>query len=497
MQYFLGIDVGGSVIKSGLYDANGREKGVASISAPVVSPRLGWTERDMNEMWGMACETIRQVLRTSDVAGSDVAGVSYSAHGKGLYAVDRNGNPVRNGIVSSDSRAMPLVRRWKSAKLEEKTYPLGFQQIWPSHPASLLAWLKENELDNYRKIDRILMAHDWIRYKMTGQLNAEVTNISGSNLFNVRREEYDRNLFALFGIDEMADCVAPTIDSAQSSAGISKSAAAETGLQEGTPVFGGFFDVVSAAVCSGLSDETRINVTMGTWTIVTWVDNKISESSYPYTWGRYCIPGKYFVHEGSPTSASNLEWFVRNFMADKSNPYELANAMVASVEKASTDIIFFPYLFASNLGDNLSGGFYGLANAHNFAHVVQALYEGICFSQQAHLERIVALAGTSRPLRLTGGPARSKEWVQMVADISGMPVEVVHVTESGCKGAAIAAAVGSGAFPSFKDAMDTMCPEVSSVEPDISVKQRYQEKYARFRQLATVLNNATPTRELL
>jgi L-xylulokinase len=184
-------------------------------------------------------------------------------------------------------------------------------------------------------------------------------------------------------------------------------------------------------------------------------------------------------------------------MADKSNPYELANAMVASVEKASTDIIFFPYLFASNLGDNLSGGFYGLANAHNFAHGVQALYEGICFSQQAHLERIVALAGTSRPLRLTGGPARSKEWVQMVADISGMPVEVVHVTESGCKGAAIAAAVGSGAFPSFKDAMETMCPEVSSVEPDTSVTQRYQDKYARFRQLAAVLNNATPTRELL
>jgi L-xylulokinase len=446
----------------------------------------------MDEMWRVACETIRQVLQTSDVTASKVAGVSYSAHGKGLYAVDRYGNPVRNGIVSSDSRAMPLVRRWRSTKLEERTYPLGFQQIWPSHPASLLAWLKEYEPDNYCKIDRILMAHDWIRYKMTGQLNAEVTNISGSNLFNVRREEYDRNLLELFGIEEMSDCVAPIIDSSQSSGNVSKSAAAETGLNEGTPVFGGFFDVVSAAVCSGLSDDTLINVTMGTWTIVTWVDNKISQSNYPYTWGRYCITGKYFVHEGSPTSASNLEWFVRTLMGDKSNPYELANAMVASVEKGSTNIIFFPYLFASNLGDNLSGGFYGLANAHNLAHVVQAIYEGICFSQQVHLERIVALAGTARPLRLTGRPSRSKELAQMVADISGMPVEVVHVAESGCKGAAIAAAVGSGVFPSFREAMGTMCSEVSPVEPDASVAQRYQDKYARFRQLAEMLNTVTP-----
>lgn len=83
----------------------------------------------------------------------------------------------------------------------------------------------------------------------------------------------------------------------------------------------------------------------------------------------------------------------------------------------------------------------------------------------------------------------------MVADISGMQVEVVHVAESGCKGAAIAAAVGSGAFSSFKEAIEAMCPEVSSVEPDASVAQRYQDKYARFRQLATVLNSVSPIGE--
>ncbi len=492
MSCFLGIDVGGSVIKSGIYDEQGQEKGVAAMSAPVFSPQVGWTERDMGEMWRMVCNSIRQVLKTSEVAAADVAGISFSAHGKGLYAVGRDGRPVRNGIVSSDSRAMPQVRQWKAEGLDSKTYPRGFQQVWPSHPASLLAWLKQNEPDNYRKIHRILMAHDWVRYRMTGQFNAEVTNISGSNLFNVERNEYDPELLRLFGIEEMADNLAPVIDSVENAGGLSLQAAEETGLVEGTPVFGGFFDVVSAAVCTGLSDSARINVTMGTWTIVTWVADQIPQNAYPYTWGRYCIPGKYFVHEGSPTSAANLEWFLRNFMGGESNRYERANAMVASRDKASSSIIFFPYLFASNLGDNLSGGFYGLANAHDFADMVQAIYEGICFSQQAHLERIVALAGSDHPLRLTGGPARSKEWAQMVADLSGMTVEVVHVSESGCKGAAMAAAVGSGAFSSFEDVIATMAVTDSTIKPDASVLRRYQDKYARFRQLAEVLNTVPP-----
>ena len=491
MSYFLGVDIGGSVIKSGLYDQKGHEKGVASIPSPVLSPQVGWTERNMDEMWQIVCTSIRQVLQTG-VSPKDVAGVSFSAHGKGLYAVDSDGRPVRNGIVSSDSRTMPLVRQWKAEGLEKRTYPLGFQQIWPSHPVSLLAWLKQHEPENYGRIHRILMAHDWIRYRMTGAFGAEVTNISGSNLLNVERNEYDGELLQLFGIEEMADSVAPVIDSVESAGGLTAEAAADTGLVEGTPVFGGFFDVVSAAVCSGLADQTRINLTMGTWTIATWVTDHMTLNDYPYTWGRYCIPGKYFVHEGSPTSASNLEWFLKNFMSDRADPYEHANALVSSCKKASTDIFFFPYLFASNLGDNLSGGVYGLSNAHDTADVIQAIYEGVCFSQQAHLDRIIDLAGRDRPLRLTGGPSRSRQWAQMVADISGMSVEVVHVSESGCKGAAMAAAVGSGAFASFNEAIETMVPEVSTIEPDAGVLQRYQDKYARFRHLAEVLNTIPP-----
>jgi len=166
--------------------------------------------------------------------------------------------------------------------------------------------------------------------------------------------------------------------------------------------------------------------------------------------------------------------------------------MVAALKKGETGVQFLPYLFSSNLGDNLSSGFYGLANAHGLPHLVQAVYEGICFSQHAHLERILALSGRDRLLRLTGGPARSNVWMQMVADISEMPVEVMHVKESGCLGASIAAAVGSGVYGSFLEAMAAMCPSGSRLDPDLSAAPRYREKYAYFRELADKLNTLTP-----
>ena len=492
MAHFVSIDIGGTVIKSGLYDERGQEKAVASLNDPAIAGPVGWSERDMRAMWRTVCATIRRVLADSGVPPADIKGVSFSAHGKGLYAVDQDGEPVRNGIISSDNRALPIVRAWKAQGVDRAAYPYAYQQVWAGHPVSLLAWLKANEGDSYRRIHRILMAHDWIRYRLTGDFSAEITNISGSNLYNVETGAYSPELFKLFGIDEMAGCTAPVIGSAESRAGVSAKAAEETGLLAGTPVYGGFFDVVSAAACAGLADERFINVVMGTWTIETWIDERISPADYPYTWGRYCIPGKYFVHEGSPTSASNLEWFVRSFMPTVEQPYRQCDEMVAALPKAASSVQFLPYLFSSNLGDNLSGGFYGLANAHGLPQLVQAVYEGICFSQQVHLERILALSGRDRLLRLTGGPSRSQVWMQMVADLSGMPVEVMRVKESGCLGAAITAAVGSGTYASFVEAMSAMCPIGSRLEPDPSVAARYGEKFAYFRELAAALNTLPP-----
>ena len=123
MAHFVGIDIGGTVIKSGLYDDRGQEKAVASLNDPAIAGPVGWSERDMRAMWRTVCATIRRVLADSGVPPADIKGVSFSAHGKGLYAVDRDGEPVRNGIISSDNRALPIVRAWKAEGVDRAAYP--------------------------------------------------------------------------------------------------------------------------------------------------------------------------------------------------------------------------------------------------------------------------------------------------------------------------------------------------------------------------------------
>ena len=167
---------------------------------------------------------------------------------QGLYAIDRHGKPVGNGILSSDNRAAATAAELRRAGVDAQTYPRSLQPLWPSHPALPLRWLKQRQPAQYAAVDRILMAHDYLRFRLTGEAAAEVTNISGSNLFNQRSGAYDSALMAAFGIEEAQEKIAPTIGSAQLAGRVTAAAAAQCGLRTGTAVYGGLFDVVGAAL---------------------------------------------------------------------------------------------------------------------------------------------------------------------------------------------------------------------------------------------------------
>ncbi|ETO50103.1 3-keto-L-gulonate kinase [Yersinia pestis S3] len=366
-HYFLGIDLGGTVTKAGIYTADGSEIAVTEQALPVLSPQAGFCERDMEALWIATCQVIRQTLNKAcalseyHIAAENIGGISFSAHGKGLYLVDKQGLPVRNGIVSSDSRAQKLVNRWQQEGKDHAAYERSLQQLWPSHPAALLRWLKENEPENYQRSGYVLMVHDYIRYRLTGEFTIEETNISGSNLYNQYNGSFDPQLMAIFAIEEVMEKTAPIIGSADLAGHVSEDAANACGLKAGTPVFGGMFDVVGAALTSGLHDSRQLSAVAGTWSIATRIFEAITPSEYPYVWGKYCIPGTYFVHEGSPTSASNLAWFVKQFLPELPNSYQTLNQWAALGYEKSEDILFFPWLYGSNHSANLSGGLLGLS----------------------------------------------------------------------------------------------------------------------------------------
>ncbi|MFL3345789.1 FGGY-family carbohydrate kinase [Enterobacter hormaechei] len=386
--FWLGIDCGGTYLKAGLYNSQGKEVCIERRSVATLSPRAGYAERDMHQLWQHCHKTVALLLKNSGADGGQIKGVGISAQGKGLFLLDKQDRPLGNAILSSDRRALEIVQRWQQDGIPEKLYPHTRQTLWTGHPASLLRWVKENEPQRYQQIGSVMMAHDYLRWCLTGVKGCEESNISESNLYNMNTGQYDPQLTRWLGISDIDGALPSIIGSAEICGEITAQAAALTGLTAGTPVVGGLFDVVSTAICAGLE---------------------------------------------------------------------------------------------------MTSGFYGLQALHTRAHLLQAVYEGVVFSHMTHLNRMLERFPHVQTLRVTGGPTHSDVWMQMLADVSGLAIELPQVEETGCSGAALAALVGTGLYPDFYAAQRALRHDIRMIEPDMRAHAAYQRKYHRYQLLISAL----------
>jgi L-xylulokinase len=340
------------------------------------------------------------------------------------------------------------------------------------------------------------MCKDYVRFRLTGEIRAERTDMSGTSLLNVMTGAYDDEVLALFGLSEMRKLLPPLVRSAEVCGAVTARAAAATGLKEGTPVAGGLFDIDACALASGLLDERQMSLVCGTWGNNQYVSPRPLIDKDLFMTSCYAIPGMYLMLEGSPTSASNLEWFVTEFLGAEqraarrrgASVYDLCNEMAASVKDGDDVPVFMPFLYGSNANPRAKGCLIGLRGGHTRAHVVRAIYEGIVFGHHTHVQRLLKFRSTPETIRFTGGAARSTVWVQMFADCFQIPVEIPAGTELGALGATIAAAVAVGIHPGYKEAVAAMARVARRHEPDPGKKDRYAAKYGRYQKVLQALD---------
>ncbi|MEX0324258.1 MAG: FGGY-family carbohydrate kinase [Puniceicoccaceae bacterium] len=491
-KYLLGIDNGGTLSKAALFTFDGDELTCSSRKVEQIELHPGWSERDAKDMWQGTAEAVREVITSSGIDAADIAAVACTGHGNGLYLVDESGNPVRNAINSTDSRASAYVDRWLADGIDEKVLPLTTQCVWPAQPNALLAWLRDNEPKTMERARWVLFAKDFVRTQLTGEIWMEETDMSGSSLMNVVTGQYDEAVLELFGIGEMQSLLPPLRKSHELCGKVTAEAAALTGLAEGTPVAGGMFDIDACGLASGIVDEGQMSLVAGTWGNNQYISREPLIDKDLFMTSRYCIPGWYLMLEGSPTSASNLEWFVSRFLgegqSDGKSLYRECDEAVAATRPDDADIVFLPFLFGSNESSSAKSSFLGLENQHTRGDVLRAVYEGIVFSHNYHLQRLLQFRDKPDCIRFTGGAARSEVWVQMFADCFQIPVEIPAGTELGALGAAIAAAVAVGVYPDYLSAVNAMTKISRRHEPDPDMAGIYQEKYARYRKAIQTLD---------
>ncbi len=491
-QYLLGIDNGSTVSKAALFDDEGRELAVAGRKVHSVEAAPGWSERNAEEVWRDTAAAVREVLDRAGVDPGRIAAVACTGYGNGLHLLDAAGRPVRMAINSMDWRARPYVERWQAEGIGEAVRAQTAQSLWPGQPNALLAWLRDHEPEVLGRAAWVVACKDYTRFRLCGRIQAELTDMSATSLMDVVAARYDDRVLQAFGLAEMRRLLPPLVPTAEICGTVTAEAAAETGLRPGTPVAAGMFDIDACALASGITDEGPMSLVAGTWGNNQYIARQPLIDAGLFMTSCFSMPGWYLMLEGSPTSASNLDWFVREFVADAAagaqrSPLEWCGEMAASVACDEAGPIFLPFLYGSNAQPRARGCLVGLEGRHTRAHATRAVYEGIVFAHQTHLRRLLQFRAAPTAIRFTGGAARSAFWVQMFADAFQIPMEIPAGSELGALGAAIAAAVACGRYVGFPQAVAAMTRLARRYEPDPTLAGLYAAKYERYQRVVQSL----------
>ena len=490
-EYLLGVDNGSTVSKAAIFDLEGREVQIASRKIEPNYPHPGWTERSMDLLWESTAGAINEAITAAGIDPKQIVGVGTTGHGNGLYLLDKEGKPARAGIQSMDTRAAGIIDEWNARDFHSQVFPYTVQSLWAAQPNALLAWIKRNEPQVYERIGAVLMCKDYITYCLTGEIVTDFTDMSGTSLMDVRNRRYSRELLELYDLAELWGAMPRLAHSFEVVGQITPDAAAATGLAPGTPVVGGIFDVDASALGAGVVDAGQVCIIAGTWSINEIVTAEPLVDPSLFMTSIYTVPGLWLTIEASPTSATNLEWFVSNLCGEEHieaqergiSVYEMCNEMVASLPPGGTNIIFHPFLYGSNVQATARAGFYGVAGWHTKAHMVRALYEGVVYCHLAHVDKLRAAGATMDVARLTGGGSRSRVWTQIFADALQLPVEVPEGVELGARGAAICAGLGAGVYKDHAEAVATAVKVERRQEPDPEATPHYLARYHEYRRL--------------
>ena len=494
----LGLDNGGTMTKAALYSIDGDEMAMVSVPVKPIMEKVGFVERDMTVLWQANARAVRQVIQKAGVDPEDIVGVAVTGHGNGAYFVDAAGEPVANGIISTDTRAKDYVEKWNQDGTYEKLLPKTMQIIWAGQLMPIIAWHMDHAKAKLDRVKWALGCKDYIRFCLTGEAYAELTDISVSSGLNLNTIDYDDEILDLFGIKAYKHILPPLKKCTDICGTVTEKAAKETGLIVGTPVVGGLCDVAACCIGTGVISSDNVCMVAGTWSINEFISKKPIISEDLFQTALYCIDDYWMILENSMTSASNLEWFVQNFMqsekaemaADGKSVFDAVNAMVASIETEDCPIIFLPFLYGTNVNADAKSCFMGMSGLHQKAHLLRAIYEGVAFSHRSHLENLLKFRDMPKSIRISGGAARSKIWVHIFSDVFQLPIEVSAASELGTMGAAMCAGIGSGYIPDFYQAADRFSKISFRCTPNTEKKQIYEDKFQLYRHLNAKLDGS-------
>lgn len=496
MKYILSVDNGGTYIKAGVYDAQGRQIALVKRYNHLITPAPGWTEYDPDELWETNCLCMRAAIEQSGLSPEQIAVIGISAQGSGCYFMGEGGATVRNVISSSDHRALVYSERWQADGTDRRQYERIYRDSAPGQTNAILAWMKDHEPENYARIRWVFCMKDYLVYRFTGNIINSYGCMSSTGLMDLGTRTYEAELARAYGIPEVMDKLGSLRWDLEIGGTLTAEAAAACGCAPGTPVACGCHDVIATALAMGITDSRYCFTIMGTCAINAYISpNPVLSGALRYN-EIFAFPDMFLLEEPGFASSSVLEWVIDAlFDRDRLAPSEIygqINRIVASVDPGACNLIFLPSLRGNDVSSAARGAWIGLEPEHGLAELLAAVYEGVVFSHMLQLETLFSTRERPERIRAGGGATNSAVWMQLFADALGIPVEIIPGAEMGAKGAAIAAAAASGIHPDLETAIRNMVQPGQILRPRPELSGIYAQKFARFKAVMEGLNPLWP-----
>jgi xylulokinase len=488
-NFLIGIDVGTTGSKVLLIDSTGTVRTGVTIEYPFHTPKPLWAEQDPLEWWKATAEGIRKICADSRIAPKGVAGVGLTGQMHGLVLLDAKGDVLRPCIMWNDQRTGAECHSITNMIGRDRVLQLTGNPVLPGFTAPKIAWVRAHEPGVYSRIAKFLLPKDYVRYRLTGTFFGDVSDASGTSLFDVGKRTWSDEMLSALGIPH--SWLAEVTESPVASAAVSAEAARVTGLLEGTPVVAGAGDQAAQAVGTGIVSEGIVSVTTGTSGVVFAASDRYRVEPE----GRlhafcHAVPGYWHLMGVMLSAGGSFRWY-RDTLGDLEkeraqrehrDPYDVLVEEAEKVPAGSEGLLFLPYLTGERTpypNPNARGVFFGLTVRHTKAHFTRAVLEGVTFGLRDSLELVRQLNLTAREVRASGGGAKSPFWRQLMADIFQSPILTVNVTEGAAYGAALLAGVGTSVYSSVNQACAAVLRITGSTSPGPAsrVYGRYYEEY--------------------
>lgn len=483
MEYVIGLDLGTGSIKGIALSRDGEVILKHSESYPLYNNREGYSEQDPEDWYNASVRVLEKI--TKDLEGNDLRAISISGQMHSLVLLDNENKPIRRSILWNDTRTTKQCQ-YIMDNFSDKIIEITGNKSLEGFTLPKVLWIKENEPESWEKTKKFCLPKDYLVFKYTGNICTDISDAAGTQMLDIKEGKWSEEIANILNLD--LGKYPKIYNSTEYVGELSDELKEKLKVKGSIKIFPAGSDNPCSALGSGIINKNRDLLSIGTSGVYLKYEEGYKNYGGKLHMFNNVLPNSYYSMGVTLCAGDSLSWFRDTFAKEKSFDELLSG--ISNVKEGADGLLFAPYIVGERTpytDSKIRGTFIGIDKSHDLNHFTRAVIEGITFSLKDCFS--IYEDDRDRDIISVGGGAKSKDWLQIQANIFNKKIISLKIEEGPSLGASIIAAVSLNWFDSFESAVKVIVKEKECYYPKEEAVQEYKEIYARYRKIYENIKN--------